>query len=94
MRLIVDQSLAAGFFPINTCQQRASLSFKPSVLEKKVYNNGNLTFFSVLMFTKPECDNVLQPSLLHGSGCNTLSHPGLAKLFIHGKECFLLLLST
>ena len=29
MRLIVDQSLGAGFIPIYTRQQRASLPFKP-----------------------------------------------------------------
>ena len=29
MRLIVDQSLATGFIPIKTWQQRASLPFKP-----------------------------------------------------------------
>ena len=59
MRLIVDH-LAAGFIPINTRQQRASLPFKPSVLEKNVYNNDNITFFSVSTFAKPSCDNVLQ----------------------------------
>ena len=41
------------------------------------------------MFAKPECDNVLQPdpcinvlqpSPLRGSGCNTLSHSGLANV--------------
>ena len=44
--LIVDQSLAAGFIPINIWQQRASLPFKPScdVLERKVYNNDDITF--------------------------------------------------
>ena len=26
------------------------------------------------------CDNVLQPSSLRGSGCNTLSHSGLANV--------------
>ena len=59
MPLIIDQSLAAGFIPINTQQQRASLPFKPGVLERKVYNNDNITFFSVLMFAKPKCDNVM-----------------------------------
>ena len=69
VRLIVDQSLAGGFIPINTQQQRASLPFKPCVLESKVYNNDHITFFSVLLtFAKPSCDNVLQPSLLHCSG--------------------------
>ena len=65
MWLIVDQSLAAGFIPIITQQQRASLPFKPGVLERKVNNNDGTTFFSVLTF--------------RGSGCNTLSHSGLAK---------------
>ena len=76
MRLIVDQSLTVGFIPINTRQQRASLPLKPGggVLEGKLYNNDDITFFSFLIFAKPECDNVLQPSPLRGSGCNTLSH--------------------
>ena len=62
MWLIVDQSLAAGFIPINTRQQRASLLFKPGVLERKVHNNDDITLFSVLTFAKPSCENVLQPS--------------------------------
>ena len=62
MQLIVDQSLATGFIPINTWQKRASLPFKPGVLERKIYNNDDITLFSVLTFAKPECDNVLQPS--------------------------------
>ena len=36
MRLIVDQSLAAGFIAINTLEQRASLPFKPCVLERNM----------------------------------------------------------
>ena len=55
-----NQSLAAGLIPINTWQHMASLPFKPGVLERKVYNNGDTTFFSILTFAKPECDNVLQ----------------------------------
>ena len=51
-----DQSLATGFIPINTRQQRPSLPFKPGVLETKVYNNDDITFFSVLTLAKPECD--------------------------------------
>ena len=69
MRLSVDQSLAAGFIPINTQQQRASLPFNPGVLERKVYNNDDITFFSVLTFAK-----------LRGWGCNTVSHSGLANI--------------
>ena len=65
------------FISINIWQQRDSLPFKPDVLEMKAYNNDNITLFSVLMFAKPKCDNVLQPSI-HGSFCNTLSHSGLA----------------
>ena len=82
MWLVIDQSLAVGFIPINSWQQRASLLFKPGVLERKVYNNDDKTFFSVLTFAKPSCDNVLQPSPLLGSGCNTLSHKGLANVNI------------
>ena len=61
--LIVDQSLTAGVIPINLQQQRALLPFKPCVLEMKVYNNDDITFFSVLTFVMRSCDNMLQPSL-------------------------------
>ena len=65
MQLILDQSLAAGYIPVYTWQQRASdLPFKLSVLERKVYNNDEKTLFSLLMFAKPECENVLQPEPL------------------------------
>ena len=47
MQLIVNESLATGFIPINTQQQGASLPFKPGMLERKVYNNADKTFFSV-----------------------------------------------
>ena len=66
MWLICDQSLAAGLIPINAWQQRASLPFKPSVLERKIYNNDDKTFFSIKTFAKPSCDNVLQPSPFRG----------------------------
>ena len=91
MRLIFDQALAVGFIPINIRQQRASLPFKPGVLERKVlYNNDDKTF-SVLTFAKPKCDNVLQPSPLCGLGSNTLSHSAW-QMLIHRKECYILLL--
>ena len=86
MPLIVDQSLAAGFIPINIRQQRASLPFESGALEWKVYNNDGILFFSVLMFSKPSCDNVLQPSLLRGWCCNKLSHSGLANVNIMEKN--------
>ena len=70
MRLVVDQFLAAHFIPINTRQQMASLPFKPGVLERKVYNNDDITLFSVLTFAKPSCENML----LRSEGYNTLSH--------------------
>ena len=96
MWLIVDQSLEAGFIPINTQQQRASLPFKPGVLERKVYNNVDIIFFSVLMFAKPSCDIVLQPSPICGSDfaawAVTHYHTWAWQTFIHGKECFILLL--
>ena len=84
MRLIVDQSLVAGFIPINILQQRASLPFKPGVMERKVYNNDDKTFFSVLTFAKPKCD-LLHPELLRGEGCNTLSNLCLANINIHKR---------
>ena len=43
MRLIVDQSLAADFIPINTRQQMVLLPFKPGVLERKVLIDFSLT---------------------------------------------------
>ena len=61
MWLIVDQPLALGFSPINT-RQGASLPFKPAVLERKVYDNDDITFFSVLTFAKPECDTFCSPN--------------------------------
>ena len=92
MRLMVDQSLAVGFIPIKTWQQKASLQFKPSVLESKLYKNHDKIFFFILTFAKPLCDNVLQPSPLCGSGCNT-SYSGLANVNIRKKKCFILLLN-
>ena len=89
MRLIIDQSLAVGFIPINTRKQRASLPFASSVLERKVYNNDNITFFSVFVFTKPLCDNVLQLSPLPGSRCNKLSHSGLANVYTQKRMFYL-----
>ena len=70
-----------NFIPINAWQQRASLQFMPGVLERKVYNNDNKTFFSISMFAKPSCDNVMQSFLLRASGSNTLSHEGLANKY-------------
>ena len=55
MQLIVDESLAVGFIPLNTQQQRASLPFKPGVLERKVYNNDDKTFFSVYQRLPSPC---------------------------------------
>ena len=51
MQLIVDQSPAVGFIPINTWQQRASLPFKPSVLERKSYEKDDISLFSILAWS-------------------------------------------
>ena len=83
MRLIVDESLVAGFIPINTQQQRHSLPFKPGVLEWKVYNTDDITFFFVLMFAKRVADNVQAANHYHTRAWQML---------IHGKECFILLI--
>ena len=80
MRLIYDQSLAVGIIPIKTLQQRDSLPFNPNVLERNVFKNDDITFFSILTFAKPSCDNVLQPSPLPNPGCKTLSHSSLANV--------------
>ena len=42
---------------------------------------------------KPSCNNILQPSLLHGSGFNTLSQSGMANVKTKRKECFILSLN-
>ena len=47
--------------------------------------------FSCINDAKHSCNNALQPSPLRGSGCNTLSHSGLANVDTQ-KECFILLL--
>ena len=80
-----------GFIPINTRQQRASLPFRPGqghCLQVKMASLSAMEditmtiyiLFRVLTFAKPNCDNVLQPSPLRGSGCNTLSHSGLVNV--------------
>ena len=76
MRLIVDQSLAAGFIPINTRQQKAALPFKPGglVLERKVNNNDGIHSFPYKRLPSPHAIMC----------CNTLSHSGLP----HRKEYF------
>ena len=71
--MIVDQPLAAGFIHINTRQQRASLPFKPGVLEGTVYNNDDKAFFFlILTLAKPECDNELQPEPLAKPECHNV----------------------
>ena len=56
------------------------------MLGRKVYNNDDITFFSVLMIAKPECDNVLQAA--------THYHTRAWQTLIHKKECFILLIKT
>ena len=38
------------------------------------------SFLVFYRLPKPSCNNILQPSPLHGSGFNTLSHSGLANV--------------
>ena len=85
--------LFVDFIPINTQQQTASLPFKPGVLEMKVYNDEDKTFFSVLTFAKLPCDNVLQPSRLCRLGCNTLSHLGLANVNTRKRQFYPLIVA-
>ena len=96
------QLLAAGFIPINTWQQRASLPFKPGPgylelcsvnvcagkegIQQSQYN----ICFHVLTFAKPSFDNVLQPSWHGGLGLNTLSHSGLASVNTPKRKFYLL----
>ena len=61
-------SLETGLIPINTWEQRASLPSNQGVLERKVYNNDDISFFSVLKFAKSLRDNVLQHIITRGLG--------------------------
>ena len=61
----IDQSLAVGFITVNARQQRASLPSKPGVVERKVYNNDDITIFVVLTFAKTLCGNVFGKTLIH-----------------------------
>ena len=60
------------------------------MLERKVYNNDDIR---ILTFAKPSCDNVLQPSPLRGSDCNTLSHSGLANVNIWKRMFYPLIIT-
>ena len=44
--------------------------------------------FRILMFAKPECDNVLKPEPGSSEGCNTLSHEGLANVNIRKRMLY------
>ena len=83
MWLIVDQSLAAVFFPIKTRQQRASLPFKPGQGHRLQVKLGSLSVMedlrSYITMT------VLAATHYHTRAWQTL---------IHGKECFILLMKT
>ena len=68
MRLIVDQSFAMSFIPIITLQQRASLPFKPGVLEMKVNNYDDITFVSVF-FSVTHCHTRAWRTIMHGKAC-------------------------
>ena len=54
MQLIVDQPLAAASFPLIPGSRGRHCHLSP-----EVYNNDDITFFSVLTFAKPSCDNVI-----------------------------------
>ena len=45
-------------------------------------------FFHILMFAKPECDNVLQPELRSSEDWITLSHADLAKVNIRKRMLY------
>ena len=93
MLLIVDQSLAVGFIPINTRKQRASLPFKPigSVHERKVYNNDDITFISV--YKRLPSPSVIMCCSPHRFTvwAATHYHTWAWQTFIQGKQCFMLL---
>ena len=54
---------------------------------------AQITKIVYILLLKPSSNNVLQPSLIRGSGCNTLSQSGLANVDTH-KIMFYLLIDT
>ena len=81
MWLINDQSLAAGFIPINTQQQRASLSTKlvGGVLGRKVFTVRAATHYHSRAWQ------------MFAVRAATYYHIRAWQMFIHGKECLILL---
>ena len=64
----------------DSCTFHLNLMCRKS-LERKIYNNDDITFFSVYKrVPSPRVITVFQPSQLCGSGCNTLSHSGLKRI--------------
>ena len=59
---------------------RTTYAWKEGIKQWRYY-----ILFPMLTFAKPSCDNVLQPSLLRGSGSNTVSHSGLANVNIRKR---------
>ena len=81
MWLIVDQSLAAGFIPINTQQQRALSTFKlvGGVLGRKVFAARTATHYHTRAW---------QTFAIRAA---THYHTRAWQMFIQGKECFIIL---
>ena len=84
MRLIVDQTLAAGFIAINTQQQRASLPFKPG--------QGYLEMWTVYACAGKE--GIYQWRYNFPVRAATHYHTWALQTLIFGKECFILLLKA
>ena len=74
-RVLMGLEPSANYFETLFCECIETL-----LLARKVNNNDDIIFFRVSTFAKPSCNNVLQPSSLRGSGCNTLPHSGLANV--------------
>ena len=70
MRLIIDQSLAAGLHSHYYMAAEGFIAFKPGKLERKVYNNDDITFFSVF----------------RGERCKTSSHSDLENINTQEKN--------
>ena len=57
-----------------------------------IYRRHSYKIMAILQtFAKPSSNNVLQPSLIRGSGCNTLLHSGLANVDTHKIIIYLLI---
>ena len=74
--------------PLSCCSRLRMTEFSHLFFLLKIMYRYNLVMEKesktlLHSFAKPSSNNVLQPTLIRGSGCNTLSHSGLANVDTH-----------